>query len=278
MSESKTFKKKLTDTGGSVCVLTFIALCLSAAGTLTEYIGAAIYNNFYSSYVDRIFAADLRQFVELYEKPMIMTVFSLVLFVWAFRGRRKKRAGWEFSAFSICLPIVLALRPVLDVIEIINKGDFSRALQSGTDGDKFRAILKLSIPTLPIFAAFFILIAGLITAGRLIGEDFSAEIPVTKKIAVMPEHTPLNNVSEMSDEEFARPETPDLHPENDNKDTPAIAPVPQPIQDCTETVIPPLNDAAAEESPTVTDKLCPKCGKSLKENAKFCSACGTSLQ
>jgi hypothetical protein len=187
MADNKNYRKRLTDAGGAVCVLTLISLILAVAGVLTEVIATEIYNDYYTAFAQNILSDGAYSFVTLYEKSMILAVLTLILFIDSVSAFRKKKLGWEFPALSIGLSIVMAVKPIMDIVNTINTGEFAQAWSYGNRLEIFKECAELSISVVPVFSCFFMLLAGLTSLGRFMSDDFKADVPLTKRVAVMPE-------------------------------------------------------------------------------------------
>ena len=265
MSETKTYKKKLTDAGGAVCVLSFIALCLSAAGVMLEYIGTAIYNNYNSGSVEHILVKNWEEFASVYEKSAILAVFSFIIFITALKARNKKKIGSATAALTVFMPVVMAVVPTINTVKLVTDESFRDSLFDGSSSESIVSAVLLSNTAIPLFSCFFLLIAGLILVGRLIGEEFYADVPTAKRVAVMPE------------QQADRKTTPDIpkdgyissEPENEYRRPDGAEQVSAPVV---------TEEAEKEDTEQQEEKsVCKFCGAELKENAKFCSSCGKDV-
>ena len=264
MSETKTYKKKLTDAGGAVCVLSFIALCLSAAGVMLEYIGTAIYNNYNSGSVEHILVKNWEEFASVYEKSAILAVFSFIIFITALKARNKKKIGSATAALTVFMPVVMAVVPAINTVKLVTSGSFRDSLFDGNSRESIESAVLLSNAAIPLFVCFFLLLSGLILAGRLIGEEFHADVPASKRVAVMPE------------QKAERETTPDIpkdgyissEPENEYRRPDGAEQVSAPV----------VTEETAKDNEQQEEKsVCKFCGAELKDNAKFCSVCGKDV-
>ena len=288
MTEPKTYSKKLTESGGAACVLTFIALLLSCAGVLTEYIGVSIYNQYYITRKSSIFAADFISFVDVYEKPIILTLVTFVLFIVLFVSRRKKKTGGEIPAIMLICSIAFAVKPICDIAQMISTGEFSATMRYASDGDKFRAVLNLSISALPLVSCFLLLIAGLVLCTRLAGEDFTVSVPMTKRMAVTPAQTqtpaPQNAVEpkfEYGHSNYIEPDVADNYKKNNGAE-PVNAVISDAKPDNNENLT--SDDNSAEDNTAVAvetaeneELTCSVCGSKSPFGSKFCKKCGAGF-
>ena len=59
----KIYTKKLTYAGMSLCLLSFFAFILSAAGALADPVGKLVYNNVFTNKIDFLFTPDIFAYV-----------------------------------------------------------------------------------------------------------------------------------------------------------------------------------------------------------------------
>lgn len=242
----KIYTKKLTYAGMSLCLLSFFAFILSAAGALADPVGKLVYNNVFTNKIDFLFTPDIFAYVNTYGLSCALAIFSLVAFFTSARAKGKKKLDGAFAGFLILFPLVVMITKGIMIYYVTVKGHFSNAITMGYDNDKFRVALSLADDVLPFIAAFLLFIGGLVIAGRLMGEDFAVEIPVAAK-------TPDNAEPVMS-QSVVEPEIPQQT---------------EPIEPPTETTEQPAWQTAPEK--------CPHCGSELKSGAKFCSVCGNKV-
>lgn len=242
----KIYTKKLTYAGMSLCLLSFFAFILSAAGALADPVGKLVYNNVFTNKIDFLFTPDIFAYVNTYGLSCALAIFSLVAFFTSARAKGKKKLDGAFAGFLILFPLVVMITKGIMIYYVTVKGHFSNAITMGYDNDKFRVALSLADDVLPFIAAFLLFIGGLVIAGRLMGEDFAVEIPVAAK-------TPDNAEPVMS-QSVVEPEIPQQT---------------EPIEPPTETAEQPVEQTAPEK--------CPHCGSELKSGAKFCSVCGNKV-
>lgn len=242
----KIYTKKLTYAGMSLCLLSFFAFILSAAGALADPVGKLVYNNVFTNKIDFLFTPDIFAYVNTYGLSCALAIFSLVAFFTSARAKGKKKLDGAFAGFLILFPLVVMITKGIMIYYVTVKGHFSNAITMGYDNDKFRVALSLADDVLPFIAAFLLFIGGLVIAGRLMGEDFAVEIPVAAK-------TPDNAEPVMS-QSVVEPEIPQQT---------------EPTEPPAETDEQPVEQTAPEK--------CPHCGSELKSGAKFCSVCGNKV-
>lgn len=172
----KTVKKTLTNSGGGVCMLAFLAMLFSVCTALLEVIAVQLYNRFYSNRITFIYANTPYEYIKLYETGIIMSMLSVVTAVWAFSSAKKKKLGREFSVVNMFLPPAICIMPAVKVFSLVTGKAFSDAFSFGSDGDKFRMAVKLLCSALPVLAGIMLFAAGFAVLGKLSAESFSVEI------------------------------------------------------------------------------------------------------
>ena len=169
----KIYTKKLTYAGMSLCLLSFFAFILLAAGALADPVGKLVYNNVFTNKIDFLFTPDIFAYVNTYGLSCALAIFSLVAFFTSARAKGKKKLDGAFAGFLILFPLVVMITKGIMIYYVTVKGHFSNAITMGYDNDKFRVALSLADDVLPFIAAFLLFIGGLVIAGRLMGEDFA---------------------------------------------------------------------------------------------------------
>lgn len=269
----KIYTKKLTYAGMSLCLLSFFAFILSAAGALADPVGKLVYNNVFTNKIDFMFTPDIFAYVNIYGLSCALVIFSLVAFFTSARAKGKKKIDGAFAAFLILFPLVVMITKGIMIYYVMVKGHFSNAITRGYDNDKFRVALSLADDVLPFIAAFLLFIGGLVIAGRLMGEDFAVEIPVAAKT---PDSTPAPiPMAAPQEQSFVQPDITQFR-KPDNAE-------PVMSQGVTEPEISqeiPQQTEVAEPADTAEQSAaekCPHCGSELKSGAKFCSVCGNKI-
>lgn len=280
MSNEKNYKKKLTDAGVGVCVLTFISLVIAIVGTMLEFIATSGYNQYFGDYKSYILVDDFYSFVCTYERSIILTAITFILFISALSAVRKKKLGWEFPAMSIIMSIVLAVQPIMTIAKIVSAGEFSKAWNSNIDESKVEALLDLSVSVFPVFSCFFLLIAGLTSLGRFMGEDFGAKVPITKKVSVMPENV-ANSQEQNSDNQLPQPNS---AIREDDLSTSNGKYVYGFQENASAVTVPNKDEIVNEDAPSeiiAQDEnkcKCEYCGAEVSADAKFCGTCGKNIE
>lgn len=299
----KIYRKKLTNGGAGLCILTFIAFLLSLGAALTEVTASLVYNALFGRGTMGFFANNFTEFVELYENAIIMTVFCFIMFAVAASSVRKKRLSKEYPALAVCIPILLAVQPVIEIIKIIDSGSVANAFKVGSDSYRMRELSNLGIYVLPVIAAFLMLIAGLVVMGRFSCEEFEVRVPAVKKqknVQAEPavqntsyqyapiEEKPQSNTSQGIIPDSAEPaavQTPFIaEPEklnvqaDDNSEferhvkhggAEAVnAEIEFEDTNDTEETVPTENHEETEEN------KCKSCGEPIEQGVKFCVHCG----
>lgn len=300
MTENKTYRKKLTYAGGSLCVLSFIALILSLCAALIEPVGTMIYNSIFTRPIDYINANGIATYVYGYGVAVMTAAFSLAAFFTSARAKSKKKLDGAFAGTLITVSLVLTAMSAIMTFEALRTGTLSNAINYGYDNDIFIAAVSLAKDALPLISNFLLFIGGLVLASRLMGEDFAVNIPVVKKS--QPQYDPQAGaipmpVQNAHNVQPAQPAQPYIQPDLDqfrkpDNAEPVMAQVDNAADhDKTEAVPnqiqqPQPQQNPAEEKADASDTVdaensaltkCPNCGSELKEGAKFCSVCGNRL-
>ena len=236
----KIYTKKLTYAGMSLCLLSFFAFILSAAGALADPVGKLVYNNVFTNKIDFLFTPDIFAYVNTYGLSCALAIFSLVAFFTSARAKGKKKLDGAFAGFLILFPFVVMITKGIMIYYVTVKGHFSNAITMGYDNDKFRVALSLADDVLPFIAAFLLFIGGLVIAGRLQPDMSQFRKP--------------DNAEPVMSQSVVEPEIPQQT---------------EPIEPPTETAEQPVEQTAPEK--------CPHCGSELKSGAKFCSVCGNKV-
>ena len=252
----KIYTKKLTYAGMSLCLLSFFAFILSAAGALADPVGKLVYNNVFTNKIDFLFTPDIFAYVNTYGLSCALAIFSLVAFFTSARAKGKKKLDGAFAGFLILFPFVVMITKGIMIYYVTVKGHFSNAITMGYDNDKFRVALSLVI------------------AGRLMGEDFAVEIPVAAKTSDnAPAPIPMTTPQEQS---FAQPDMSQFRKPDNAEPVMSQSVVEPEIPQQTEPIEPPAETAEQPVEQTAPEK-CPHCGSELKSGAKFCSVCGNKI-
>lgn len=140
----KIYTKKLTYAGMSLCLLSFFAFILSAAGALADPVGKLVYNNVFTNKIDFLFTPDIFAYVNTYGLSCALAIFSLVAFFTSARAKGKKKLDGAFAGFLILFPLVVMITKGIMIYYVMVKGHFSNAITMGYDNDKFRVALSLA--------------------------------------------------------------------------------------------------------------------------------------
>lgn len=220
-------------------------------------------------------------YINKYSSSIILFALSVVAFYACMSGKKKKKLDGTFAFLMIILPISAMLQPSAEIARNISQNAFATAIKGSSD-EVFNAVVDLSASVIPAISGFLLLLCGVVLCGRLLTDNFSAEVPKVKKVAVMSEsgNEKQENFAE-TDVETSKSETakvPEFKSEvlphsNDKSSDMSI------ISDSNkaEPVM------AAVEMPKTDDekigeaKYCPSCHAKLKDGAKFCQSCGAQL-
>ena len=279
-------RKKMTNSGGGVCILTCIAALLALCSASGDYLKGMLYSQFFSRQVYEM-KFDLEKYLYNSSSCIEIAVFALVMMFWAFSAAKFKRMGKAFGWINIIMSPVLCIYPAIRLKYMLgdNYSDFFNLyFKTQYDSDKFVGVGLLSETAFPIMAGLLLIISGIIVLARVGGEDFVAEVPRGgKKEKAQPVSTNNNNVSV---------------PENNEQESSAFGfgENTQSVQGLTGETKPATygasNDAPANNDsfyqPAASDgadsgdmrpkrpsvKLCPKCGELVGDDELFCSNCG----
>lgn len=292
----KIYKKKLTNGGAALCILTFIAFLLSLGAALTEVSASLIYKALFGRGTLGFFANNFIEFVALYENAIIMAVFCFIMFTVAASSVRKKRLGREYPALAVCIPVLLAVQPVIEIIKIIDSGSVANAFKVGSDTYRMRELVNLGIYVLPVIAAFLMLIAGLVVMGRFSCEEFEVRVPAVKKqkdIQTEPvmqntayQYVPTaeksqDNISQGIIPDSAEPaavQTPFVTEENSVQET-EISGFERPekhggAEAVSAEIELPEGKEEKEQIEETQENKCKNCGEPIEQNTNFCIHCG----
>ena len=245
----KIYTKKLTYAGMSLCLLSFFAFILSAAGALADPVGKLVYNNVFTNKIDFLFTPDIFAYVNTYGLSCALAIFSLVAFFTSARAKGKKKLDGAFAGFLILFPLVVMITKGIMIYYVTVKGHFSNAITMGYDNDKFRVALSLA-------------------------DDVAVEIPVAAKTPDnAPAPIPMTTPQEQS---FAQPDMSQFRKPDNAEPVMSQSVVEPEIPQQTEPIEPPTETAEQPVEQTAPEK-CPHCGSELKSGAKFCSVCGNKV-
>ena len=266
----KIYRKKMTNSGGGVCVLTGLAAVFALCASAGDYIAGAVYTQFYKKQVyDMSF--DVMKYIENYRAAFVMAVFALIMFIWALTAAKGKKMGREFGWTGILMGLCLSIEPALAVWEKLEGSLISDYFKTDYDSDKFRGSVELAKDGLPVLAGLFILLAGLAVVIKVSGEDFMAEVPRADK----------------KSEKSAKGEEGDAR---------GFGGGTQEVQGLTGETKPATYSGTAEEAVVsemagesvggvsqdksakkATVNLCPQCGELVGADELFCSNCGHKM-
>lgn len=271
-------RKKMTNSGGGVCLMTCIAALLALCSAADDYLPGLLYTQFFSRQVyDMSF--NLEDFLYRNSSYISVAVFALVMMFWAFSAAKFKRMGKAFGWVNIFMSPVLCIYPALKLYDILGTDFFDKYFKTNYDSDKFVGAAALAKVGFPLIAGLLLILSGIVVLARVGGEDFVAEVPRGgKKEKAQPVSTD-NNISV---------------PENNEQESSAFGfgENTQSVQGLTgETKPATYNEAPVNtgtfyqpEAPAVDTsdmrpkrpsvKLCPKCGELVGDDELFCSNCG----
>lgn len=294
MKDKKVHMKKVTTAGGGTIILGFFALLFGMLGILLEPAAKALYPVIFDGKsLEKLFSDDWVGYLEVCMPSVAIFVISLVMLFNLFGSVKKANAG----SFSITLIIFIGvsniLTPVYHIVNLMNNSSFMDEIKKGGYWT-FTGTCQILVYGLPAISAFFLLLAGLALAGRLVDSDI--EVNVSPIVAANTDNDIQNtnvnadmNYSNVNDNGFSMPEA-----------EPVVANVlAAPSQQAAEEINTEESANKAEdtsevlfENTEVSDgnagedlevsavkaKFCGKCGMKIeKDNAKFCPKCGEKL-
>lgn len=252
-------KKKLTNSGTGVCVLTFIAFIFALIGSLEEFIGVFIYNIKFSDELRKLFAYDFTTYLNIYERHLSLAVISLIFFIIFCVSKRKKSVGYGIAIASVVIPIVYSTVPIINLVTAIKNDYFMDYFDSGLDETTFTFYAQLAFYVILLIACFFMLIAGLVLCCKLAGEKFTVDVPYVQK---------AENVQPVVQAQYVQMPSADTgYAAMGNTNTVSV--------NEEQTNIPSFDDVIKSDNSTM--ETCPNCGAELKSHAKFCSVCGQKI-
>lgn len=277
MATRKSTTKKLTNCGAGVCVMVFIALIFSLAAALGELIVPLIYGQFYTVPMEHFLAKDIPELLNVYHAPIIMSLFSLIVFIWAVGAKKAQKLGNEFAVINIFLPIAVCYPLAMSIIKSLANGRVQSEFSTQYDSDKFRMACELAVFGLPVIGGILMIIAGFAVMSRLGKVFHEAKIPYYHKSGKFEnpegfmnkplETDPVNSPEPVS-APIQQPEpTNSYAPQPDQGFAINTDPAPEVMQEFAPIPEP--------KKPTVL--LCPECGELVQPDEIFCSNCGHKM-
>lgn len=264
MNEVKICKKKLTESGGGVCTLSFIAMIVSAAGLALEFLGTLGYTSFNDVSQNYMFANDVFSYIFTYDKSIITFVLSLTVFFAACANRRKKKIGGELPAIVILTSVACSASPIAFMVYLFDSGNLADIFSNGSDSEIFRAVMGILVYALPLLACFLLLMCGITIAAKLGGESYTVSVPIVKTVALKADDGFVENIAKHSADALI----PHHEIDHDSVVSEETA-KPEPTVDIIPDAVP-----AVAETETVR---CHDCGEMVRHNAKFCQKCGAKM-
>lgn len=299
MASRKTVRKKLAHSGAGVCVLMFFALLFSLAAAVGEIIIPLVYNQFYSTKMEHFLAKDVTDLLNVYHLPIIMAVYTLIVFIWSLSARRARKLGREYAFINVFLPIAICYPLAMDIIKRLANGEIGKAFESQYDSDKFKMGCELGVYGLPVLAGIFMMIAGFAVMSRVDKNYYEVELPCYRKsdkfddpqsFSSRPlESDPVNNGQSDPNNAYAPQQYQNDYQANDFQQPdyqqnyqPDFQAGYQSQSDqgfAIDTSAPaePQEFIPASEKKKPTVLLCPECGELVHSDEEFCSNCGRKM-
>ena len=271
------YRKKLTNSGGGVCFLLFLAMIFTLCAAAADFIAGALYGQFFTRQVYDM-DPDPIEYVMKYSSSITAAVFAVIMFIkaaCASKGRLiSKEYGWTGIFMGLTFGLVHAARLVW---AIRNTHGFDQYFDTGYDNDTFRGAVEIAKDGLPIVSGVLFIIAGLAVLIRLGREDFIIEAPRAEK------HKASKNTAEADETAFGfgenshnvqgltgetKPATYGSAEEDSDSGYKETPETPEPVSY-------PSNTENTAKRPTV--HLCPKCGELVSSDELFCSNCGCQM-
>ena len=265
----KVYRKKLTNSGGGVCVLTGLAAVFALCAAAGDHLAGVVYAQFYKRQVyDMSF--DPLELIEGRRCAIVTAVFALIMFIWALTAAKGKKMGREFGWTGIFMGLSLSIEPVLDLWRKLEGSFISNHFRTDYDSDKFRGAVELAKSGLPMLACVFIMLAGLAVLIKAGGEDFVLEAPRAGRKQKSSDDDSARSFGEGTQEVQGltgetKPATYSEKPA-DAEEVPATEPA---------TEAKTMTWEKPAKKPTVN--LCPECGELVGVDELFCSNCGHKM-
>lgn len=270
MSEVKRYTKKLTNSGGGVCALSFIAFLLAAAGASMDFVVTAIYNRYYYNKKDSMFASNWFEYIKTYDQSLILVFFTFAAMCCIFSSKRKRKIGSGFAALITVTSLALAAGPISMIIEKLANGELTNAVKYDNDYAKFVAVSNLIVYALPAFSSFLMLLAGIVLIGRVSSEEFTVEISTVGKNAA-------SNNEINSDAVSAKIDITDEKKSVNNYIDPNLVKSIEEPDDNAATASAVMTESESKDESAENETVCSVCGSKITGNAKFCRNCGNKL-
>lgn len=256
MTFVKSSRKKLCDAGSASCLLAFIALLASGAGTALEFIGREIYRReFYKN--ETLFSQNWDEYFVTYQNSIVLFAVSLTVLLVCIVCRRKKKIGAEFGALITVASAALAIAPAVIVFRLFNDSSW-RVEAENLNEASFVNIMQALVYGLPLLAAIFLFICGITLWGRNATDDFSVSCPHMKYMA----ETESLDTDDKANKKSGKPEVvkPSFEFTNSN-------------------YMGPSDDDGNVQAQAVIKEVarCKGCGAELEDGAKFCRRCGEKI-
>lgn len=263
MNEVKKCRKRLTESSGGACFLAFLAMAVSAVGLALELWGTWGYNRFNDDSRDYIFAGNAFNYIFTYDKSIITFVFSLVVFCITAANRRRKRIGGEMPAFVIMMSAAISVSPAAFIVYAFSNSEVIDVFSAGSDSEVFRVVMGVLVYALPLLACLLLMICGIVIAFKLVGENYTASVPIVKAVAINSEDKLTDAIAEDSTKSDNV-----IYEKNNNTIT----------ADKLDSLLTDGGDqdavpASIEAEPTI----CHACGETVRPGAKFCQKCGAKM-
>lgn len=275
------YKKKLTNSGGGVCVMTCFAALFALCAAAGDLLAGLLYTQFFSRQIYDM-SPDPIDFVFDGSANIAVAVFALVMMFWSFSAAKAKRMGREFGWVNIFMSLALCISPAVKLYRLLGTDFFDNYFKTNYDSDKFAGAVALGKIGLPLVAGRLLFLSGIIVLARIGGEDFAVEVPRGgKKEKVQPVSTDNTvSVPESSQQEsaFGFGENTQAVQGLTGETKPATYGANEAPSASGESFYQPAAPESADGSdmrpkrPSV--KLCPKCGELVGDDELFCSNCG----
>ncbi len=267
MTETKVCRKKLTESGGGVCLLAFTAAFISAMGLAMEFLGSLGYNRYSDVAQTYVFAKSAQDYIFTYDKAIITFLISITTFFILMAYRRKKKVGAELPAIIIITSGACAVKPIAFLLYALNNSEFVDLFRNSGDSRTFLAVMTVLVYALPLVSCLFLMICGLVLAIKLMGEDFRVEVPSLRFEEIVKDEDITEDLIAKTEKKKTEEVIPNFEFKNSNY---------MPKEDKEK------EDKAIEASAVMVEKSntekCPHCGEKLKTDARFCQSCGEKIE
>lgn len=167
----KTYRKKLTNSGGAAITLSCFAFIFSSLGVFLEILATNLYNKIFTNKISDIAAKNVLGYLNEYDISVTALVMSLITLVSMLCAVKKKKIDGNFTTLLTFTSAAMLIRPIVRIIHWFSNDTFINNLKFGEDNLKFISIANLLIGFLPAIAFFLLMICGIVLFRNLSAEN-----------------------------------------------------------------------------------------------------------